>query len=79
LPIGNMENQGAKSHDWVSHVVTGGGFVLIPCSLLDAETQYFVAESTKTSDLVDPNNHAPGDDIWMGCSSVSKAGKLCER
>jgi hypothetical protein len=53
--------------------------VLIPRSLIDAETQYFVAESTKTVDLVDTAKHAPGDDIWMGCSSVSKAGKLCER
>ncbi|KAH8667952.1 histidine kinase-group I protein [Tricladium varicosporioides] len=47
--------------------------------LIDAETQYFIAESTKTLDLVDAAKHAPGDDIWMGCSSVSKAGKLCER
>lgn len=49
------------------------------CSLIDAETQYFIAESTKTLDLADAAKHAPGDDIWMGCSSVSKAGKLCER
>jgi hypothetical protein len=54
-------------------------FVLIHYSLIDAETQYFVAESTKTVDLVNTAQHAPGDDIWMGCSSVSKAGKLCER
>jgi hypothetical protein len=48
-------------------------------SLLDADTQYFIAESTKTVDLMNAAQHAPGDDIWMGCSSVSKAGKLCER
>ncbi|KAF4615723.1 hypothetical protein G7Y89_g15265 [Cudoniella acicularis] len=47
--------------------------------VIDAETQYFIAESTRTVDLIDTAKHAPGDDIWMGCSSVSKAGKLCER
>jgi hypothetical protein len=48
-------------------------------SLIDAETQYFVAESTRTLDLVDNTRHAPGDDLWIGCSSVDKAGRLCER
>ncbi|OBT64970.1 hypothetical protein VE03_05631 [Pseudogymnoascus sp. 23342-1-I1] len=48
-------------------------------SLIDDSTQYFIAESTKTVDLVDNTKHAPGDEIWMGCSSVSKAGRLCER
>jgi hypothetical protein len=48
-------------------------------SVIDAETQYFIAEGTKTVDLVDNTRHAPGDDIWMGCSSVTKAGRLCER
>ncbi|RDL35459.1 ATPase of HSP90 chaperone topoisomerase II kinase [Venustampulla echinocandica] len=47
--------------------------------LIDAKTQYFVAESTKTVDLFDTASHATGDDIWMGCSSVSKTGKLCEK
>ncbi|KAH7412714.1 histidine kinase-group I protein [Cadophora sp. MPI-SDFR-AT-0126] len=42
-------------------------------------TQFFIAEGTKTVDLVDNNKHAPGDDIWIGCASVSKAGRLCER
>ncbi|KAK0121706.1 hypothetical protein ONS95_009991 [Cadophora gregata] len=48
-------------------------------SVIDAETQYFIAEGTKTVDLVDNRQHAPGDDIWIGCASVSKAGRLCER
>lgn len=48
-------------------------------SVIDAETQYFIAESTKTVDLVDVNRYDPGDEIWMGCSNVSKAGRLCER
>ncbi|TVY33542.1 Hybrid signal transduction histidine kinase B [Lachnellula subtilissima] len=47
--------------------------------LIDAETQYFVAESTRTVDLVDAAQHGPGDDLWLGCSNVSKSGKLCER
>ncbi|KAG9244362.1 histidine kinase-group I protein [Calycina marina] len=48
-------------------------------SLIDSDTQYFIAESTKTLDLKDNTKHAVGDDLWMGCGSVSKAGKLCER
>lgn len=48
-------------------------------SVIDDATQYFIAESSKTVDLVDTRRHGPGDDIWLGCSSVSKAGRLCER
>jgi hypothetical protein len=53
--------------------------MLIPDSLIDSNTQYFIAESTKTVDLMDNTKHAPGDEIWMGCGSVSKAGRLCEK
>jgi hypothetical protein len=55
------------------------GCILIVHSVIDDETLYFIAESSKTVDLVDTYKHAPGDDIWFGCSSVSKAGRLCER
>lgn len=48
-------------------------------SLIDDDTQYFIAESTKSLDLVDSTKHKPGDELWLGCTSVSKAGKLCER
>lgn len=48
-------------------------------SVIDSSNQYFIAESTKTLDLKDPTRHAPGDDLWMGCSTVTKAGRLCER
>ncbi|KAH7342474.1 histidine kinase-group I protein [Rhexocercosporidium sp. MPI-PUGE-AT-0058] len=48
-------------------------------SVIDAETQYFVAEGTKTVDLVNNSKHEPGDEIWIGCASVEKAGRLCER
>ncbi|KAG4034547.1 hypothetical protein MFRU_003g05060 [Monilinia fructicola] len=48
-------------------------------SLIDDGTQYFIAESTKSLDLVDPTKHKPGDELWLGCASVSKAGRLCER
>jgi hypothetical protein len=48
-------------------------------SLIDRETQYFVAESTKTLDLNDHTQHDdPSDAIWAGCISVPKAGRLCE-
>ena len=53
--------------------------ILTSGSVIDDETQYFVAESTKTVDLIDNNKHAPGDSIWLGCTAVSKAGRLCER
>ncbi|KAM3069515.1 hypothetical protein ACMFMG_005621 [Clarireedia jacksonii] len=48
-------------------------------SLIDDGTQYFIAESTKSLDLEDSTKHNPGDELWLGCTSVSKAGRLCER
>jgi len=53
--------------------------MLIQISLIDSSTQYFIAESTKTVDLLDNTQHAPGDEIWMGCGSISKSGRLCEQ
>ncbi|KAK7526226.1 uncharacterized protein IWZ02DRAFT_214021 [Phyllosticta citriasiana] len=48
-------------------------------SLIDRDTQYFVAESTKTQDLEDAEGGtAVADHIWAGCQSVPKAGRLCE-
>lgn len=48
-------------------------------SLIDRETQYFVAESTKTLDLSDASVYDdPSDAIWAGCINVPKAGRLCE-
>ncbi|KAF2655975.1 hypothetical protein K491DRAFT_406427 [Lophiostoma macrostomum CBS 122681] len=48
-------------------------------SLIDQETQYFVAESTKTLHLDDALQHDdPDDAIWAGCINVPKAGRLCE-
>ncbi|QDS77761.1 hypothetical protein FKW77_005006 [Venturia effusa] len=48
-------------------------------SLIDRETQYFVAESTKTLDLSDASQYDdPSDAIWAGCVEVPKAGRLCE-
>lgn len=48
-------------------------------TLIDEETQYFVAESTKTLHLDDNNKHDhPCDAIWAGCVRVPMAGRLCE-
>lgn len=48
-------------------------------SLIDSDTQYFVAESTKTLNL---ENVSVADNlmdqVWAGCVSVPKAGRLCE-
>ena len=49
-------------------------------SVIGRETQYFVAESTKTLDLVDNQKYeVEGDSLWFGCGSVDKAGRLCEQ
>ncbi len=47
-------------------------------SLIDRETQYFIAESTKTLHLDTGIADDPIDAIWAGCISVPKAGRLCE-
>lgn len=48
--------------------------------MIDREKQYFVAESTKTLDLVDNNkSEDEGDGLWFGCGTVDKSGRLCEK
>ncbi|KAF2143311.1 uncharacterized protein K452DRAFT_225560, partial [Aplosporella prunicola CBS 121167] len=48
-------------------------------SFLDRDTQYFVAEGTKTLNIANTAEHDdPNDAIWAGCVSVPKAGRLCE-
>lgn len=48
-------------------------------SVIAKETQYFIAEATKTLDLVENRNYdEEGDILWMGCGSVEKSGRLCE-
>ncbi|RFU31903.1 hypothetical protein B7463_g4415, partial [Scytalidium lignicola] len=48
-------------------------------SVIDGDTQYLIAESTKTLDLMDNTQHDRGDDVWAGCTSAAKAGRICER
>ena len=49
-------------------------------SVIDREKQYFVAESTRTLDLIDnQKSEVEGDDLWIGCSTVDKSGRLCEK
>ncbi|KAF2843657.1 hypothetical protein M501DRAFT_994658 [Patellaria atrata CBS 101060] len=48
-------------------------------TLIDSDTQYFVAESTRSLNLHDTTTSGdPGDGLWAGCSSTPKVGKLCE-
>jgi hypothetical protein len=48
-------------------------------SLLDRDTQYFIAESSKTLSLEDNTRFEdPSDALWAGCINVPKAGRLCE-
>lgn len=49
-------------------------------SVVDKQTQYFIAEATKTLMLSDTRKfERDGDSLWLGCTSVPKAGRLCER
>ncbi|MCJ1399585.1 hypothetical protein MMC11_002787 [Xylographa trunciseda] len=49
-------------------------------SVIGKETQYFIAEATKTLDLVDnTKSEEEGDGLWLGCSNVNKSGRLCEK
>ncbi|MCJ1396376.1 hypothetical protein MMC18_009266 [Xylographa bjoerkii] len=49
-------------------------------SVIGKETQYFIAEATKTLDLVDnTKSEDEGDGLWLGCSNVNKSGRLCEK
>ena len=48
--------------------------------MIDREKQYFVAESTKTLNLVDNSkSEEEGDGLWFGCGTVDKSGRLCEK
>ncbi|KAA6412070.1 MAG: hypothetical protein FRX48_04220 [Lasallia pustulata] len=49
-------------------------------SLISKETQYFIAESTKTLNLSDNQRYEEeGDGLWIGCATVSKEDRLCEK
>ena len=49
-------------------------------SVIDREKQYFIAESTKTLDLVNNGkSEEEGDGLWIGCGTVDKSGRLCEK
>lgn len=48
-------------------------------SLMDRDTQYFVAEGTKTLQLDDiTQSDTPDDATWAACSNVPKTGRICE-
>ncbi len=49
-------------------------------SVIDREKQYFIAEATKTIQISDTSKcEKDGDQLWAGCSTVDKAGRLCEK
>jgi len=56
------------------------GCVLIGrCSVIDKERQYFIAEATRTLSLSDTGKcERVGDELWVGCATVPKEGRLCE-
>lgn len=48
--------------------------------MIDREKQYFIAESTKSLKLSDTARcEVDGDALWIGCSTVDKSGRLCEK
>lgn len=48
-------------------------------SLISKDTQYFICEATKTLDLGSNGYDCDGDALWVGCTSVDKSGRLCEK
>ena len=49
-------------------------------SLIDRQLQYFVAESSKTLDIGNTSiSEEEGDGLWVGCGTVEKSGRLCEK
>ena len=55
------------------------GILISSPSVVDKETQYFIAEATQTVTLSDTRKFdREGDSLWVGCTSVPKAGRLCE-
>lgn len=51
--------------------------ILTVYSVIDDTMQYFIAESSRSVDLNDTEVHAPGDNVWMGCSAFAKTGRIC--
>ena len=48
--------------------------------MIDREKQYFIAEATRTLKISDTSkSDEDGDALWAGCSTVDKAGRLCEK
>lgn len=48
-------------------------------SLIDRETQYFIAEASRTADRSATETFEKHEKLqWLGCEGVSKSGKLCE-
>ena len=48
-------------------------------SLVDKDHQFFIAESTRTGNLVDPSSYEEaGDQLWQGCTGSTTRGEaLC--
>ena len=48
--------------------------------MIGRDKQYFIAESTRTLDLIDnTKSEEEGDNLWFGCGTVDKSGRLCEK
>lgn len=47
-------------------------------SVLDRDTQFIIAEATKSLNLNDPSIHDDNDNIWLGPSDTRKAWSVCK-
>ncbi|KAJ5242075.1 uncharacterized protein N7469_000402 [Penicillium citrinum] len=48
-------------------------------TIIDRETQYNLAEATRTIDVSDTSSFiSPGDGLWLGTSTVKEAWSLCQ-
>ncbi|KAI9672393.1 MAG: hypothetical protein M1817_003415 [Caeruleum heppii] len=47
-------------------------------SLFGRDTQYVIAESTKSLNLAHNDHHDVGDGLWLGCEELMKEDGLCE-
>ena len=52
---------------------------LIKCSVIARTTQYTLAESTRTLNLIDTTRSDVGEDaLWLGCGSMDKSEGICD-
>lgn len=70
-----MAPERCSNYGQVSYTETKWRKLLSLFSLIDGNTQYFLAGAAKAQDDTDPVHL---DETWFGCSTVATPGGLCE-